>query len=106
MFVTSNPKNPAEYVIAVDQASWFFSKQYYNDANVVSAYKQYITRVAEYMGADKANSAYQTEVNEMYQLETEFVKVRVPRSFHEKEVTRRDCFYALSCCSQRKKSVI
>ena len=75
VYVTSNPANPAQYVIAVDQPSWFFSKKYYNDTLVVSAYKQYITQVAEFMGADKANSAYKTEIDEMYQLETEFVKV-------------------------------
>ena len=73
--VTSNPKVPDEYVIGVGQPGWYFSRQYYNDDNFNRAYKQYIQKVAEFMGAASSNPNYQAEANKMFDLETQFGKV-------------------------------
>ena len=74
--VTSNPKNPAQYVIGIDQPSWFFSKSYYANENVMEAYKAYVTKMAELMGAPAKNAQYKQEIDDMLALERRLADVR------------------------------
>lgn len=71
--VTSNPKNPAKYTLAIDQPTWFFSKKYYEDTKVMDAYKTYVTKTIEYLGPSNAN--YKREIDNLIDLEIELSKV-------------------------------
>ena len=73
--VTSNPKKPAQYMLAIEQPSWFFSKSYYENQDIMKAYKTYMKTVAQSMGAD-VNANLQKELDDMFTLETEIVKVK------------------------------
>ena len=79
--VTSNPKNPAQYVLGIDQPGWFFSKSYYTNNNVMDAYKAYMTKMAELMGAPAKNAQYKQEIDDMLTLERKLADVRRRETF-------------------------
>ena len=73
--VASNPKIPNRYSISVEQPGWLFSQSYYNDSRFMEAYKTYLTRIVELMGAPVSNPDYKTEIELMISLEKSLAQV-------------------------------
>lgn len=85
--VSSNPKTPTSYLLSVSQPTWFFNKKYYSDTKVMSAYKAYIYKTVELLDAGATNPNYRQEIEDMFQLETEFANVIIKFISNRKKIS-------------------
>lgn len=69
VYVSSNPTNPKNSNIRVEQAGWFFNKKYYTQEKIVTAYKSLIKEVVRSLNPLISN--LDKEVENMFELEKE-----------------------------------
>lgn len=62
--------------MTIRQPVGFFDKNYYNEEAFVNAYKQYMHKFAELLAIPEQNPNYKKDIEDMFILETDFVKVR------------------------------
>jgi hypothetical protein len=79
--LSTNPKSPAQYTLRLQQATWFYSKDRYDDEKFVAAYKTFSTSMLKQLKSFLRQDFDAKMVDDIFNLEKELSSVNMASSF-------------------------